>query len=156
MKINKIYSKSLSFIVVSLAFLTLFSCSKDDSREGVLTQEQMVPIFLDIYIAEGKVNELHVKRDSALRIFEAYEQHIFDEHGISDSVYTHSLQYYYDHPDELEKIYETVLDSLNLMEKRLDESKEEEEKNEDSPKSDSTQVDKTDSVKVKLEKEVAA
>ncbi|MEM8568606.1 MAG: DUF4296 domain-containing protein, partial [Bacteroidota bacterium] len=108
-------------------------------------EDEMVPIFLDVYLAEGKVNELRVKRDSALIIFEEYETRILDKYELTDSVYTNSLRYYYEHPLKLESIYETVLDSLNLMEKRLDE-----------PKNDNKKGVDKDTANVKLEKVVGA
>ncbi len=129
MRTNSTYSLKGSRIPVLLLLITMFmACSSEGVPEGVLTQDQMVPIFLDVYLAEGKVNNLKVKRDSSLALFEIYEQLIFEKHNVSDSIYRLSMSYYYDHPDQLEMIYETVLDSLNLLEKRLEEKKEEEEK----------------------------
>lgn len=129
MRTNSTYSLKGSRIPALLMLIMMFmACSSEDVPEGVLTRDQMVPIFLDVYLAEGKVNNLKVKRDSSLALFEIYEQLIFEKHNVSDSIYRLSMSYYYDHPDQLEMIYETVLDSLNLLEKRLEEKKEEEEK----------------------------
>ncbi|TRX49854.1 DUF4296 domain-containing protein [Fulvivirga sp. M361] len=117
-------------VLTGLILLPFFSCNSKKIPEGMLTQEQMVPILLDVYIGESRVNEFKVKRDSAMILFHAYEQKIFEKYEISDSVYRMSVAYYYDHPDELESIYETLLDSLNLMEKRLEEKNKEKEEEE--------------------------
>lgn len=108
-----------------------FSCDSGKTPEGILKQHEMVPILLEVYLAEGQINELRIKRDSAMMMFEVYEQKIFEKYHVSDSTYKASLVYYYDHPDQLESIYETVLDSLNLMEKKLEEKKDEGEGKED-------------------------
>ena len=134
---------------VALLYSVLVGCSSDDLPEGVLKEKEMVPILLDVYLAEGKVNELRVKRDSALILFEVYETKILEKYDLTDSAYTQSISYYYEHPIKLERIYETVLDSLNLLEKRLDESKE-------SKGDGDAQLDKKDSVEVKPEKIVGA
>lgn len=65
-------------------------------------------------------------RDTTLAIFEEYEELIFEKHNISKETYFNSLTYYYDHPKDLEGIYETIIDSLTLREskiKALEESK---------------------------------
>ena len=123
--------------LVVLTTALFVGCSSDDVPEGILTEQQMVPILIDVYLAEGKVNELRLKRDSAITIFEVYEHKILETYSVNDSTYTNSLRYYFEHPLKMESIYETVLDSLTLMEKRLEETKEEDEV----PNKDSTNIE---------------
>ncbi|MEO0554597.1 MAG: DUF4296 domain-containing protein [Bacteroidota bacterium] len=132
---NSFLKQIQRLLLVSFIATYVGGCDGEEVPEGILSEEDMIPIMLDIYLAEGKVNELRVKRDSALAIFDVYEIKILEKYELTDSVYTNSLRYYYDNPLKLESIYETVLDSLNLMEKRLDEIKEgevEKEKGQDS------------------------
>ncbi len=132
---NSFLKQIQRLLLVSFIATYVSGCYGEEVPEGILSEEDMIPIMLDIYLAEGKVNELRVKRDSALAIFDVYEIKILEKYELTDSVYTNSLRYYYDNPLKLESIYETVLDSLNLMEKRLDEIKEgevEKEKGQDS------------------------
>lgn len=118
-------------LVMLHVFPALWSCSSEKEAGNILKQDQMVSVLLEVYLAESRVNEFRVKRDSSMAIFQVYEQKIFEKFKISDSVYRASLAYYYDHPDELESIYETLLDSLNLMEKKIQEKKKGEEKDGD-------------------------
>lgn len=129
--------------LIVFGLLMWVSCGGEEVPEGILSEDEMVPILLEVYVAEGKVNELRVKRDSALVVFEEYETRILDKYALTDSLYTNSLRYYFEHPLKLESIYETVLDSLNLMEKRLDESKD-----------GSTKEEGKDSVTTEVEKVV--
>lgn len=115
----------MKYIIVMIGGLLIFGCKNNKLPEEVLTHEEMVPLILDIYIAEGRLTELRVKRDSSEQIFEVYEEKIFEKHGIDKETYKKSMTYYYDHPQGLEKIYETVLDSLNLWETRLKEAEKE-------------------------------
>lgn len=123
---NSFFRHIRQVLLFFLWAVVISSCGGEELPEGILSEKDMISIMLDIYLAEGKVNELRVKRDSALVIFDEYERMILGKYELTDSVYTNSLRYYYDHPLKLESIYETVLDSLNLMEKRLDEIKEKE------------------------------
>ncbi len=140
--------KTISIIMILMLSTLAVSCGDDDLPEGILKENEMVPILLDMYIAEGKVSELKVKRDSALIIFDVYEDKILDTYALTDSIYTNSLRYYYDHPLKLESIYETVLDSLTLLEKRLDELKKENE--------DAVEENKVDSVNMEPSKLVGS
>ncbi|MEM9857231.1 MAG: DUF4296 domain-containing protein [Bacteroidota bacterium] len=140
--------KTISIIMILMLSALAVSCGDDDLPEDILKENEMVQILLDMYIAEGKVSELKVKRDSALIIFDVYEDKILDTYALTDSIYTNSLRYYYDHPLKLESIYETVLDSLTLLEKRLDELKKENE--------DAIEENKEDSINVEPSKLVGS
>ena len=101
-----------------------FSCSdgEKDSRP-ILTQAQMVKALTEIYLAEQKVNRLGLPRDSAEREFERFRHVVFEKIAVSDSVFKRSFDYYMDRPKEMELIYSAVVDSLSLMEQRIDSSK---------------------------------
>ena len=118
-----------------LCYVVLLACGKEERvPEDVLPKEKMVSFLIDIYVAEGKVQNLRVSRDSAIALFEVYEEKLFEEHDIDKDTYVKSMSYYYDHPQKLELIYETVLDSLNLKEQQLKEKKEDDLKSEEDKK----------------------
>lgn len=97
----------------------LASCSSGDALpEGVLTEDRMVSILLDIHVAEAKVTDLRVRRDSAMKIFKGYEGWILEQHDVTDSTYRRSLSYYLTDNKKMELIYEAVVDSLNLLEQK--------------------------------------
>ncbi|MEQ8927789.1 MAG: DUF4296 domain-containing protein [Fulvivirga sp.] len=116
-------------LLISVFFL---SCNSDEKPEDIISHEQMIVILLDVYEAEAKLAELKLNRDTTIQIFKTYEQFIYDKHGIDESVYKKSLTYYYDHPDKLEKIYETMLDSLALRESKTKAYEEAKQAKEDS------------------------
>ncbi|MBL6445978.1 DUF4296 domain-containing protein [Fulvivirga sp. 29W222] len=119
-------------LLVICYVLLLVACSKeDDVPDDLLPKAEMVPLFIDIYIAESRVNNLRLSRDSSMAIFDVYEGELFKQHEVTDSVYYRSMTYYYNHPKQLEEIYSIVLDSLNLREQRLKEKREKEEVRDD-------------------------
>lgn len=107
--------------LVILACILLSACSSNERPEGILSEEEMIPILLDVYLGEGRLSSMNLKRDSALKVFEVLEGRVFEKYNTTDSIYRTSIVYYYDHPKEMEKIYEVVLDSLNLREQVLNE-----------------------------------
>lgn len=104
-----------------IILLTLFclSCKSDKLPEGVISEEKMIEILMDVYLAETELSGLSLHRDTSMLIFEKYEKIIFERANISKDSYKESLSYYYNHPDKLDKIYEVVLDSLTLRESKI-------------------------------------
>ena len=98
------------------ALLLLFSAcdSEDPEKEGVIPPVEMADIISDIYLAEYKSSHLGLNQDSLEVLFRHYELQTYDDHGVSDSIYKKSFAYYIDHPRQLEKIYDMVIDSLSL------------------------------------------
>ncbi|MEQ8577043.1 MAG: DUF4296 domain-containing protein, partial [Fulvivirga sp.] len=79
----------------------------------------LVLLMLDIYLAEVKLSNLKIVRDTAVSIFETYEGYLFEKHNIDREQYMKSMTYYYDHTEELELIYEALLDTLTVRETKL-------------------------------------
>jgi hypothetical protein len=106
-----------SGIFLSLALV--FSCGKADEKpDNILSQQEMVKVLAEIYIAEEKVNSLALSRDSAAQVFDLVQERIFDTTGVPDSAFKRSIDYYTDRPLQMEKIYSALVDSLQLREQR--------------------------------------
>jgi hypothetical protein len=100
--------------------LVFLSCGKKETvPEDILSQDQMVSVLSELYILENKISSLGVTRDSLTQIFGAMKGKVFEKSGVSDSTFSKSLNYYVDHPKNLEEIYTVLIDSLNLREQRL-------------------------------------
>ena len=109
----------MQFCVVGLIVFA-FSCSdKRQAPQGILTHDQMVTVMSELYITEQKVTTLGLKRDSLEQIADVMKDKIFVKVGVTDSAFRKSMDYYMDHPQELELIYTALVDSLNLREQRI-------------------------------------
>jgi len=104
--------------LVIIIILGLSSCKKKQVPEGVLSQDEMVAVMSELYIAEQKISTLGVKRDSLTLIFDVMKEKVFAKAGVTDSVFRKSLDYYMDHPQDMEVMYTSLVDSLNLREQR--------------------------------------
>lgn len=101
--------------------IILSSCGSDSRPDGILPEDEMVPILMEVYLSEGRLSNLNLKRDSALQVYLTVEGKIFEKYNTTDSIYRASMIYYYDHPKDMEKIYEVLLDSLNIREQKMTE-----------------------------------
>jgi hypothetical protein len=113
-------------ITVARVLVVILLCSScreaDTDSQRVLTRPEMVHALTEIYLSEQKVNRLGLQRDSAELEFQRFKEIIFENIGVSDSVFKRSFDYYMDRPKEMEMIYTALVDSLSLMEQRIDSS----------------------------------
>jgi Domain of unknown function (DUF4296) len=112
---------STSIFAVIFGFMAVVSCQKPEEKKPdyVLSHEEMVKALAEVYINEQKISRLSVNSDSASLIFGSMERKIFENLNIPDSVFRASVDYYMDHPIEMEKIYAVLIDSLQLREQRV-------------------------------------
>ena len=115
--------RSLFKTLLAIAF-ALSGCTDNDTLAEppprLLSQQQMVSFLIDLHLAEAKMNYTEVRKTDSLEvIFRHYERHLMDQHGFSDSVYLRSYEYYLDHMGLMNKIYDDVVDSLNIMNSQL-------------------------------------
>src|SRR5688572_26196448 len=114
------------FILRGAICVLILCCSCTDSdrdNKHILTREEMVKTMTEIYLAEQKINRLGLPRDSAEREFDHFKQVVFEKIDVSDSVFKRSFDYYMDRPKEMEIIFTALVDSLSLMEQRIEYSK---------------------------------
>ena len=86
--------------------------------KDILAQDQLTKIMIEFYMAEAKLNNYSIPYDSANKLFIPFEESVLKKYGVSDSTLYKTYQYYFDHPKEMEKIYEIVIDSLSLRERK--------------------------------------
>lgn len=109
-----IFTRTL-FFLAPLFWVT--SCG-EKRPEGILTREQMVEVMEEVYIAEEKVNQLGLPRDSSREIASIMTSKVFEKAGVKDSVFKRSFDYYMEHPRQMELIYSALVDTLQLREQR--------------------------------------
>lgn len=100
-------------------FLGWGACNSPKKQERVLTQPQLSALLVDIYIAEARADQIPVAKDSSIRFFIPFEEKLLKGKGISDSVLKQTYSYYFEHPKELEQVYDAVIDTLVLREQQL-------------------------------------
>ncbi|HEY0744974.1 MAG TPA: DUF4296 domain-containing protein [Chryseosolibacter sp.] len=108
------------FFALTIGFFAFISCEKTAQRKPdyILSEEEMVKALAEVYIAEQKVSRLQLNADSAAVVFGSMEKKVFSNLNVPDSVFRASLDYYMDHPKQMEKIYGVLVDSLQLREQR--------------------------------------
>lgn len=101
----------LPVLFISLAVM---ACKQQQAPDHILTEQEMVHLLMEIYVAEEKLSAAGIPFDSAKNIFPKFEARIFDKLKVSDSVYLKSMEYYKANPEKLHAVFSAVIDSLNL------------------------------------------
>lgn len=106
-------------MVFVFAVALAVACQTETRPPGVLSPEEFSKVLVELYLAEARMNSTALQRDSAMKLFAAYEDKLFGRYNLPDSIILKTQQYYVDHPQQLEKIYDSVIDTLSLREKKL-------------------------------------
>lgn len=106
--------KRILFLILSAVLL--YSCQSESIPAGVLSEDQMVNVLVDVQLTEGIVSALPVSYDSSQILYTLLEKDIFDKHGVTDSVFTQSMLYYLEDAGKMDRIYTRVIDSLVVRE----------------------------------------
>jgi hypothetical protein len=107
--------KNVFWSLGGLFLISLFGCSnKEEIPVGIVEPQRMISILTDIHQLETEVASLKLTYDSSTALYKQQQQLLFDKHNVSDSVYTHSFEYYLEHVEMLDKIYAAVVDSLSV------------------------------------------
>lgn len=115
------------YFLYILLFLS-FACSRREAKDpkGLYSRKEVASFLVDLYILEAKIQNLKVSKDSSKVIFRHYEKQLYEKHGMNDSLYRLSFEYYMSDPQGLTDIYSIVVDSLSLRERLMNESYEKE------------------------------
>lgn len=106
-------------ISILFCVLLVVSCQQESAPKGVLTRQEMSAWLLEVYMAEARAGSWPITRDSSYKLFLPFQDSLKSRRGLKDSTIIRSYEYYLGRPNELESIYDIVIDSLNLREQRL-------------------------------------
>jgi len=116
-KRKKMKQKSIALIYVAACLV--MACQKETRPAGILSPEEFSKVLVEVYLAEARMNSTALQRDSAMKLFAAYEAKMLQQFELPDSALRKTQQYYVDHPDQLEKIYDSVIDTLSLRQQKM-------------------------------------
>lgn len=102
-----------------IIFTFAAGCQKEKKPTDVLSKEEYAEYLVSVYLAEAKINTLAITPDSAMKLFQPFEQSLLDQFDKPDSVIQKTYQYYLAHPQDLEQVFTAVIDTLNLLEQKV-------------------------------------
>ena len=103
---------NLNFLII-LSFLLACSSPKERIPEGTLSQKEFASLLKEVHLAEGgfELQKTNGKEDAQNALSNSY-QTIFSSHNIDETIFQKTLEYYANHPSELEEIYADVIEEI--------------------------------------------
>lgn len=98
-----------------MSFLWL-GCQSAQKPEGILSEEKMMAILIDLHIAEASAQEFYKPFDTTLALFNGFQEYIFQKHQVDSASYFSSYEYYLKDLTAMNRIYDVVVDSLSYRE----------------------------------------
>lgn len=89
-----------------ISAVLLYACKPGIPKE-IIQPDQMGKLLFDINVVDGYITTI-TNRDSAKLVAAAYYKGIYKKFGVDSALYAKSMDYYYAHPDIMEKIYTAV------------------------------------------------
>ncbi len=100
-----------------MGLFTFCTSYKKELPKGYLTQEQLVPILVDIHLVEGARSGKLVLGDT--NSLPDYYAKIYQKHNITQAKFKESFTWYSRHPEILKVVFEEVLVELSKKEASL-------------------------------------
>lgn len=105
-------------IWVLATVIMLFGC-KSKIPKDIIVPDKMQKILYDIHVADGYVSTILLP-DSSKKVAAAYYKGIYKKFEIDSAQYNKSMEYYYAHPKDLDKIYKNISKTLESQKKKLE------------------------------------
>ncbi|KIO78171.1 hypothetical protein TH53_05200 [Pedobacter lusitanus] len=107
-----------NFLCICLLLIGIGGC-KPGIPSNIIQPERMEEVLYDIHITDGYISTIPAP-DSAKNISAAYYKGIYKRFDIDSSLYARSMNYYYDHPEVLNVMYEKITAKLKKVKEKED------------------------------------
>lgn len=106
----------MKWYIIIACFLTV-SCSRDLDRgekpEGLLTEEKMVDVITDMITLEAHIQLRYSQVGRYHKVMKASGDSLLATHKVTPEEYSKSMDYYSVRQDEMQTIYNDVMNRLN-------------------------------------------
>ena len=79
----------------------------------------MVAVLTDVHLTEAAPVPMQLIGDSALQFVADHYQWVFEKNQVTEEQFRASMKFYVEHPKQLDKIYEKVIDNLSKMQSQI-------------------------------------
>lgn len=83
----------------------------------MVSDDVMRKVLADVHMAEGAILNVRYEHKDSMRV--VYYNQIYEIHGISETAFRNDMEYYQEHPEKLEDLYELVIKDLVKMDEEI-------------------------------------
>ncbi len=104
-------------LIYGFILTALIACSGREKMKvpkDVLPRQEMVAVLTDIHLVEGAKLGRKIMGDTVL--VDVYFEKVYEKHHLTKEDFERSFDFYSTYPDEMDKMYEQVIENLNSIE----------------------------------------
>ncbi|MCU0428394.1 MAG: DUF4296 domain-containing protein [Cytophagaceae bacterium] len=105
------------FLWISLICISCQQNGKAQPAGEILSEEKMVQVMVKLHVLEAMMT-LRIKNDTSVATYQHLEKQLLKEEGIDYELFKSSRTFYEQDPAVMDKLYEAVVDSLNVLEQK--------------------------------------
>lgn len=114
--------RTISVLSICLIFL-LTNCSPEKAKlKPSVPKEKMISVLVDIHLLEARAEELKELNDTFITVKRAAYDSIFIHHDVNKDEFLKTFNWYEEHPQEMDLLYEMVVDSFSVLEANSEKS----------------------------------
>jgi hypothetical protein len=104
----------ISALLSALLIAGTFSCSKPKTviPSDVLTEKEMIPVLVDVHIAQAATS-MFDSNDSVKYKMDEMLPYILSIHHVDKPRYDSSISFYTRHPEIMQRMYDEVINELS-------------------------------------------
>jgi len=106
------------FLIISSLILVL-ACSTNSVPRGILSDKEIIPIIVDMHLAEGIYSQRYQEKITRDNYQEDLYLSVIRKHKVDPRVLEASLLYYGKFPEKYKPIYDEVLNKLHEEEMKI-------------------------------------
>lgn len=119
--------RTTHYFLLILIAVALFSCKEEKGfpkPDNLIKEQQMVDMLYDMHLYEAYASQYRYDREiDKLQSKDMYYS-VLEKYGVADSVFAESVVYYSSLPKSYERIYQQVVDRLNMLQEEANAQKE--------------------------------
>lgn len=109
-------------ILFFLAPVIFISCKGKDTPPGILDKEAMAALLVDVHLVDGSLSSVPQFPDTLYKYGMGKYLSVFKLHHTDSTQFKKSFKYYVNKPDQLEAVYDDVINRLKQKTDSLNKS----------------------------------
>jgi len=110
------------FRIYLIFFFFILGCNYSEKKkppENIIPEKQLIPILVDIHLADATLSVLNFDKKNARYKPENYYYIVLKKHGVDRKIFDKSIEYYSKNPKEFDIIYDKVLNEFSKLKANL-------------------------------------
>ncbi|WP_316765661.1 DUF4296 domain-containing protein [Pedobacter frigiditerrae] len=107
------------FFTLIILCLFIYAC-KPGVPKDIIQPDKMEKVLIDIHIVDGYLSTLNLpSQDTSKKVAAPLYNGVYKKFEIDSALYNRSLDYYYNHPDVMKKMYDSISVKLTILKEQV-------------------------------------